>query len=290
MKVLEEVLHDFSKNNGIDVLGFAPKSRFEGVDPKYNPFSIFPEGETVVVLGKRICRGSLRGVEEGSNFMDYNIFGNKWLEDTFLSVACYEMTRVLEDAGWEAVPIFPNPTEVIAQGVSVAEGRPAPNVHPDFAYAAVAAGMAEIAWNGLLFTPKFGSRQRFHMIITDAVLEPTPILEDTICDQCGKCADICPLGAISKNDYETVHICGKTMKVAKINYDLCAKCKNGAIPNRFTSVGKPDRFAALCNRTCLHHLEQEGLIENTFVNQFRQSEAWALDIDGNYTTQKNRGE
>ncbi|NLM79667.1 MAG: 4Fe-4S binding protein [Clostridiales bacterium] len=282
MGSLEKKLWDFAEKNGIDVLGFAPKSRFDGLQAEYNPFSIFPEGETVIILGKRICRGSLRGVEEGSNFGDYNMFGHSWLEDNFLTIVCYDMTRVLEDNGWEAVPIFPNPTEVLPQGVPVAEGRPAPNVHPDFDYAAVAAGVAEISFNGLLFTPKFGSRQRFHMIITDAVLEPTPVLEKSICDGCGKCADLCPLQAISKTDYNTVTICGKSMRVANIDYSRCAKCKNGAIPNRFTSAGKPDRVAALCNRTCMEHLEQEGLIENTFKNPLRQSEPWALDADGKY--------
>lgn len=282
MEKLKQNLLDFAKKNGIDVMGFAPKSRFETVEPKYNPFSIFPEGKTVIILGKRVCRGSLRGVEEGSNFEDYNFFGRNWLEDNFLTIACYDMTRVLEDNGWEAVPLFPNPTEVFAQGVPVAEGRLAPNVHPDFEYAAVASGVAEISFSGLLFTPKYGSRQRFHMIITDAALEPTPILEKSICDKCGKCADACPLQAISKTDYKIVNICGKNMKIANIDYSLCAKCKNGAIPNRFISAGKPDRIAAICNRTCIEHLEQQGLIGNTFNNRFRQSEPWALDADGKY--------
>jgi epoxyqueuosine reductase len=282
MHTLKQRLMDFAKEKGIDVLGFAPKARFEAVDARFNPFSIFPEGETVILLGKRICRGSLRGIEEGSNFDDYGYYGRCWLEDNFLTNACYDMTRVIEDNGWEAVPIFPNPTEVFAQGVPVAKGRPAPNVHPDFAYAAVACGVAEIAFSGLLFTPDFGSRQRFHMIITDAAIEPTPILEKSICDDCGKCAEACPLQAISKTDYKTVTICGKSMKVANIDYSLCAKCKNGAAPNRFTSAGKPDRVAALCNRTCMEHLEQEGLIRNTFHNRFRQSQPWALDVDGKY--------
>jgi len=282
MSQLKENLQNFAKNNGIDVLGFAPKERFARVPAEYNPFSIFPEGETVIILGKRICRGSLRGVEEGSNFADYSFFGHVWLEDNFLTIACYDMTRILEDSGWEAVPIFPNPPEVLAQGVSVAEGRPAPNVHPDFEYAAVAAGVAEIAFSGLLFTPEYGSRQRFHMIITDAVFEPTPILEKSICDDCGKCADVCPLQAISKTEYKIISISGKNMKVAKIDYSLCSKCKNGAVPNRFTSAGKPDRVAALCNRTCLEHLEQKKLIGNIFKNPFRQSDFWALDEHGNY--------
>lgn len=282
MDSLKQKLESSTKKYGIDVLGIAPKSRFKNLDQIHNPFSIFPEGETVIMLGKRICRGSLRGVEEGTNFTDYSFFGRMWLEDTFLATACYDMTRVLEDEGWEAVPIFPNPTEIKPQGVAVAKDRPAPNVYPDFDYTAVATGVAEIAFNGLLFTPEYGSRQRFHMIITDAIIEPTPILEKSICDECGKCADICPLKAISKTEYEYVEICGKKMKRAKIDYSLCKKCKNGAIPNRFISSGKPDRVAAICNRTCLQHLEQNGLISNVFKNQFRQSNEWALDVDGKY--------
>lgn len=61
------------------------------------------------MLGKRICRGALRGVEEGTNFSDYNLFGKNWLEDEFLSLACYGLTNTLEDEGWEAMPLFPNP-------------------------------------------------------------------------------------------------------------------------------------------------------------------------------------
>ncbi|MCK9478692.1 MAG: 4Fe-4S binding protein [Firmicutes bacterium] len=288
MENIKQKLIAFSKKIGIDILGFADKSRFREVEAKYNPFSIFPEGNTVILLGKRICRGTLRGIEEGTNFSDYQFFTRHGLEDHFLTTDCYDLTRILEDDGWEAVPIFPNPTEVFAQGVSVSEDRPAPNVHPDFNYAAVATGVGEISWSGMVFTPEFGSRQRFHMIITDALIEPSPILEDKICDECGKCADACPLGAISKTEYETVEICGKKMKVARIDYSLCAKCKNGAVPNRFITSGKPDRIAALCNRTCLQHLEKESLVKNIFENQFRQSKEWALDINGNY--KKNAGE
>ena len=171
---------------------------------------------------------------------------------------------------------FPNPTEYLR--VFRWQREDLPQCTSDFAYAAVACGVAEIAYSGLLFTPDFGSRQRFHMIITDAVIEPTPILEKNICDDCGN-ADACPLQAISKTDYKTVTICGKSMKVANIDYSLCANAKMGRSQS-FTFPGKPDRVAALCSRTC-RHLEQEA-IRNTFHNRFRQSQPWALDVDGKY--------
>ena len=265
-----------AKKIGIDLIGFAPKSRFEGIDPQHNPFSIFPEAKTVIMLGKRICRGALRGVEEGTNFGDYALFGKNWLEDEFLSLACYDLVRMIEDNGWEACPLFPNPSELGPQGVSVAEGRPEPNVYPDFDYAAVAAGLGEIGLNGLFLSPEFGSRQRFHMILTDAEIEPSPIFEGSVCDGCGECARSCPLGAVDAESAEEIEICGKKMKVAKIDYSICRSCKNGACPNRFADYARADRVAALCNRTCLCHLEERGLVGSRFENPFRQREAWQV--------------
>lgn len=276
---LKKLIKDYAKANEVDLIGFASKDRFEGVPAAHDPFKIFPEGKTVIMIGKRICRGSLRGIEEGSNFGDYGMFGSSWLEDEFLAIACYDITRVLENEGWEACPVFPNPTEVAPQGAAVAEGKPAPDVHPDFTYAAVAAGLGEISYSNILFTKEFGSRQRFHMVITDAEIEADPLLEESVCDRCGKCARVCPLGAIS-DEWETVEICGRQMKRAKINYGLCKVCQNGARGNRFTSLAKPDRIPALCNRTCMDHLEENKLIINIFENKFRQRKAWGKNRSG----------
>ena len=293
-----------AKKIGIDMIGFASKARFEGVDAQHNPFSIFPEAKTVIMVGKRICRGSLRGVEEGTNFGDYRLFGRNWLEDEFLSVGCYDLVRFLEDNGWEACPIFPNPSELGPSGVSVADGRPAPNVYPDFDYAAVACGLGEIGLNGLFLSPKFGSRQRFHMILTDAEIEETPIFEGSVCDKCGKCADVCPLGAIDKNDTYTVEICGKKNEVAKIDYNKCRNCQNGAVINRFSANSAPDRIAALCNRSCMCALEDRGVLTNKFANPFRTGEVWSIGgseqavdrsdekanvLGGSYSKSGNRG-
>ena len=276
MNNIEKLIRDNLKNCKIDLIGFASKDRFNGVDARYNPFSIFPEAKTVIMVGKRICRGALRGVEEGTNFGDYTLFGKNWLEDEFLSMACYDLVRVLEDNGWEACPIFPNPTEIQPQGVAVADGRPAPNVYPDFDYAAVACGLGEIGKNGLLLTPEFGSRQRFHMILTDAEIEPSPLFEGKICDGCGKCATSCPLGAIDTQNIVEIDVCGKKMQTYSINYDICKTCKNGACINRFSPNAKPDRVAALCNRTCICQLEETNVLSNKFENSFRQREVWSV--------------
>ncbi len=273
---MEQLIRDAARKEGVDLIGFAGRERFEGVCAQHNPFSIFPEGKTVIMIGKRICRGSLRGIEEGTNFGDYRLFGLNWLEDEFLSLACYNVVRALENEGWEAVPLFPNPSELGPQGVSVAEGRPAPNVYPDFTYAAVACGIAEIGLSGILLTPEFGARQRFHMIITDAEIPSSPLLTAKVCDACGKCAEVCPYGAIVTVHTKEVDVCGKKMTVATVDQSKCRTCENGACPSRFGADLPADRVAALCNRVCLSHLEEQGVLANKFENAFRTREAWVI--------------
>ena len=283
MKDLKKKIEEFAKADGVDLIGFADKSRFDGLSERQNPFSIFPEAKTVILIGKRICRGSLRGVEEGTNFGDYALFGKNWLEDEFIALSAYNLTNYIEENGYEAVPVFPNPSDLEPTGVPVAEGRPAPSVYPDFDYAAVACGLCTVSYNRIVFSKEFGSRQRFHMILTDAELESTPLIEENVCNSCKKCADACPLGAISKTESEEIEICGKKFIVGKIDYEKCRRCENGAIINRFSPTSAPDRIAALCNRTCMCGLEERNALSKAFKNPFRTGEAWAIGADKSIT-------
>ena len=260
---------------GVDLIGIANIERFDELTRNKHPKSIFPETKSVVVLGRRITRGTLRGVEEGTQFNTYYLYGYSWLEDRFLAYVTYEAVVFLEDHGWEAVPLPGLPSEIPPMGIPVRADSPPPNVFLDLEDAAVRAGLGEIGYCGVLLTPKFGPLQRVQAILTDAELKPDPILKSTICDDCKICSKYCPLGAFIGE--REISVCGKNMTVAEIDYSKCKVCKNGALPNRYYESAKPDRIAALCVRSCLNHLEREGRIKSRFNEPFRKREPWALD-------------
>lgn len=272
-------LGEAARAAGADVFGVANVERFDELPVRLHPRTIFPETRSVVVVGRRIPRGALRGVEEGTNFSNYSLYGRDWLDNRFTSLMTIQVSEFLEDDGWEAVPLPNLPPEVPPMGVSVRPGAPEPNVLLDADDAAVRAGVGEIGPVGVLLTPQFGPRQRVQMILTDAEIEPTPLLAESIWPAGQGCQGLCPLGALGETTERV--ICGKKMAVARIDYGKCRKCKNGAGGNIHHPAGKPDRLAAVCVRSTIDLLEREGRIGNQFALGFRQREAWVVrnDVD-----------
>lgn len=275
MKDLTDRLREFAAEKRADLLGIAPIERFSDCPANHHPCSIFPECRSVIVIGKRITRGTLRGLEEGTQFDLYGQYGLSWLADRMLAITTISIATWLEDNRWEACPIQDLPPQVPPSGVSVREGLPAPNVMIDVKEAVIRAGLGEIGYCGEILTPVFGPRQRFQLILTDAPLEGTPLFEGKVCDRCMACAKSCPLGAIGEPTEVT--ICGKTFSVAKVDYNACRNCRNGARPNPNHGSGLPDRLGALCVRSCVDHLDREKRIENALENPFRNRPAWQID-------------
>lgn len=272
-----EQVREFAGCAGCDVFGVAGIERFDELPPVKHPRAIFPETRSVIVVGRRIPRGALRGVEEGANFVNYTLYGDDWLDNRFTSLLTFRVSEFLEDNGCEAVPLPNLPPETPPMGVAVAKGRPAPNVMLDLADAAVRAGVGEIGYCGVLLTPAFGPRQRIQAILTDAALAPTPVLEAPICPRAPECKGACPLGAFKAD--KTLAICGKQMTVADIDDTLCRGCKNGARANRWHPAGKPDRLAAYCIRSCVDFLEKSGRVSNRFQTPLRVRDPWTVKTE-----------
>jgi epoxyqueuosine reductase QueG len=277
MTDLTGTLKEHAKASGADLVGIADVERFDGLAAQHDPRYIFPEVRSVIVLGRRITRGTLRGIEEGTQFNNYRLYGYDWLDNRFVAITTFRTAEFLEDNGWEAVPLVPLPPEIPPMGISVKPDLPPPNVLVDIEDAAVRAGLGEIGYARFFLTPQFGPRQRFQAILTDAVLKPDPIHAEPICDRSPELhAQFCPLGAIDPAQEETLVICGKEMTVAGLDYTKCRECENGAHPNLYHPTGKPDRLGAICARSCLAHLEEAGRLSNTFRAPFRKRTPWTV--------------
>ena len=273
-------LKEFAKKVGADLIGIANIERFKEITPQYHPSSIFPETKSVVVIGKRITRGTLRGIEEGTQFEIYDLYGYNWLNDRFLAITTFKIAEFLEDNGWEAVPLPNLPLQIPPMGIPVRPHQPPPNVLIDFDDGAVRAGLGEISYCGVFLTPEFGPRQRIQLVLTDAEFDPDPILQESICDNCMECVKECPLNAINPKKEILLTICNKKMTVAEIDYTKCASCKNGARPNLYYPSAIPDRLGAICVRSCLSHLEKTSRVKNRFQKLFRKRPSWKMGKSG----------
>jgi len=277
-KDLTAKLRAHAREAGADLLGIAPIDRFSDLPPEHHPASIFPEVRSVLVVGKRIPRGALRGVEEGTQFHLYLLYGRDWLNNRVLATATYRTAEWLEDAGWEAVPLPNLPPEIPPLGIQVREGTPAPNVMLDCADAAVRAGVGQWGWCGHLLTPQFGPRQRVQLILTDVPLDPDPLPEGDLCSGCAVRSAACPLGALGEEPCVRV-AAGRKFEVAALDLAKCRTCQNGANPNNLHPSGQPDRLAALCARNCIVRLEQDKVIANRFEHPFRKRPPWGVVVE-----------
>lgn len=244
---------------GADLVGLAPVERFAALPPEHDPLKIFPQAKTMIVIGRRIPRGALRGAETGTALNGtYTDFGLYMLEDQYLAKATYDLAIWFEVRGFEAVPMFGYDADAASRqvtGMPVAEGKPAPNVYVDWKLAAHLCGLGEVGKNGLFITPEFGTLQRFAMLLSDKELECDEVKEFGFCKDCNACMEACPLKP-----------------------GLCSRCHNGAVQTDFGRFNITDKIAAACGRACLDSLEKRGLLSRKFINPFRTRTPWKRDL------------
>ena len=241
-----------ARQHGADLVGIASAGSWEAWPNPANPRLIQPRCQSVVVIGRRVLRGALRGVEEGTSFgSTYRHYGQNWNEMTFLVRTIHDVARVLEAAGAEAVPLLGGGTDLDCKAL------------------AYEAGLGSIGKGGFFLTPEYGHRQRFGLILTDLALDGDTRVDLDFCDDCDACLKACPLDAL-------VHTLGDAGFA--LDTQLCAVCQNGKFAGGEVSYERLDRLAASCGRACMVALE--GKIGNRFNEDFRKRSTWTRDING----------
>lgn len=300
-----------AKECGADIVGVAPASRFDATDPV---FRIFPGTKSVVGIAFRILRGIYRGTEEGSTYYQYTTMAVENMEETVMPMALIRLANFLEGHGFIACPQRRNQTIMQERsGVNpevaydvIHHGREAEN-KMDFENAAVKCGLGELGFHGALLTDDFGPFVRYVFILTDAEIEPDPVVPPHLCDKCGECVRGCHGKAIDP-------VSGK-----RDNW-RCAAYYNGANgqknpfmpPDAFKDF--PDRLKIIageadideekakriidniwfyppaqhsypcsicgraCDTACYRHLEAKGVLRRKFKRPFRTREEWKFAL------------
>lgn len=318
-------IKNLARQCGADICGIASMDRFEGAPPQMDPRFIMPEAKSMIVMGFRVMRGSLRGIEEGTFFSNYSAMGYGGLTYNYIPMTVINMCRVIEDEGYEAIPIGHqsdwraiNNDGTIATNISrpVEEGKPRPDIMLHLRICAYLAGLGEIGYSKMLITPEFGPRLRIGVILTELELEPDPIYDGPkLCNKCMACVRECPGNAISATKTVKVTLAGHQVEWGEIDVKACndafrgaAYCEEGETgdyiqgrtdlkpgshspfyhkPKNLYNSGQAICGAKGCTRACMISLEKRGVLKNKFHTPFRRKPLWSVDWSDYTSTEKD---
>lgn len=318
-------IKEYALECGADVVGIANIERFKDAPLQFDPKQIMPEAKSMIVLGFRVFRGLYRGIEEGTFFHNYSSMGYAQINEIEMPMTLWKFAKIFEDEGYEALPI-PNQWAWSATNLTdgtrkkdwsrpVAPGRAAPDVFIHMRIAAYCAGLGEIGWSNVFLNPTYGPRLRYGALLTEAELEPDPLVEPgTLCDKCMCCVRECSGKAISKTESVKITIEDKTIEWAKLDEYKCSIAFQGGhpqdntaeqtkkdikdgyynyynnelfkepnpynpfmiMPKPYMGYGRGIEGARGCVRACMIHLEKQGKLGNKFKEKFRRRPPWNL--------------
>ena len=304
-----------AKRMGADIVGIGSIDRWSTAPIQMDPKQIMPNAKSVIAMGFRVLRGSLRGIEEGTYFSNYSAMGYGGITYLYMPMTVINLSKMIEDAGYEAVPMGHQSDwraidneGYLRENYSrpVAPGKAAPDVMISLRIAAFLCGLGEIGYSKMLLTPEFGPRARVGIIITELELEPDPIIEPgTLCNRCMACVRECPGGCIPADRTIKDSVGGYDLEWADVDMIKCSKVFVGAEqveegetgsyiensdqykpsaispfykkPRNLYNTGQAVCGAKGCTRACMVSLEKRGLLKNKFENPFRTGKPWKID-------------
>lgn len=308
-------IKEAAKRLGADIVGIGSIDRWEGAPSQMDPRRIMPKAKSIIAMGFRVFRGSLRGIEEGTYFSNYSAMGYGGITYLYMPMTVINMCKLIEDEGYEAVPMGHQSDwraidneGFLKENYSrpVEPGKPIPDIMVHLRIAGYLCGLGEIGYSKMLLTPEFGPRVRVGIIITEMELEPDPIMEPgTLCNRCMACVNQCPGNCIPKDKTVKVKLGGYDVEWADIDTVKCDRIFRGAQevpegetgdylddsdkympgahspfyhkPRNLYNTGQAVCGAMGCTRACMVSLEARGVLKNKFKEPFRTKKLWSMD-------------
>lgn len=200
-------------NFGADIVAIGSIDRWNYAPKENDPRAIMPRCKSVICICFRVHRGTHRGIREGTYYSGYTFGGFNDINEAAAPFVQRRLASFIEDYGYETIPLAHHSNKLgDANGAAAKDKngnfKPRPEVFINYRIGAVLCGAGQIGYNRLLITPKFGPSQRLYFLLTEAELEPDPIMSQSFCDGCKMCVRKCPAKALSMNESDDVEIPG----------------------------------------------------------------------------------
>lgn len=231
-KDLKNSLKKLARDLGVSLFGVASVDRFEGSPPGHHPEDWLATVKSIISFGIQIpvyihayerllknsiwIQGDLRKEVLHDHFyctLGYTVI-NRSLEDIGL-----RLTLKLENMGFGTIYF---PATYSEEHKHIQERVPNRAGLISQRHAAVRAGLGEFGLNNIVVTPQYGSRIRFNTVLTEAELEPDPLLKSKAClgKGCSLCIKNCGGDALKINEEVDWHAVWVD-PVSRTDQDLC---------------------------------------------------------------------
>jgi epoxyqueuosine reductase QueG len=210
-------LKQFARGEGADLVGVASADRFAGAPSGHRPEDILEGARSVVSCALELPVGALLG--PATAYHQIMISVHQELDRLARRIALH-----LEVQGAVAVPVpadepYREWDEQQSRGVGDLSHK----------HAAQAAGLGKLGKSSLLITREYGNRIQLVSIVTQADLEPDPLLDWEPCPgSCTLCVRACPAGAIGTDGAVDQALCRKVMMERLPRgwiIESCSKCR-----------------------------------------------------------------
>ena len=183
-EINSSIVKKYGMDAGASVVGIAASRDFGLAPDGFKPSDVLEGCLSVVVLGATFPREVLH------NTVDYTASRNAML--TQMTDMAKDVAKRIKAHGWQTKAIS------AAGGKWMdGDGRKEQFGFISLKHAAEISGLGVIGKNYLLTNPQYGNLLWLSAVLTDAALAPDERIQSTMCDNCNKCVEACPAGALN---------------------------------------------------------------------------------------------
>jgi epoxyqueuosine reductase QueG len=228
-----EIVKEYGFNAGASVVGIAASKDFDFAPEGFRPTDALKGCLSVIVLGASFPHEAL------DNSLIYTEMRKEMIEK--INGIAKNVAKRIKGDGYKA-------REVCGFGGKWVEGNGRKEQFGliSLKHAAELAGLGVIGKNYLLINPQYGNLLWFSAVLTDADLIPDKKSQDTVCNNCNLCVEMCPVQALENTDSFGKKECSRMFMVRQSSPTMVRQSS----PTMKQENGKWVINCFLCRKVC----------------------------------------